>query len=773
MSYAQQLFEQIRRRRVLQVVIVYAGAAWVLAEASQFLIDNYDLPRKLLDTMVYLLVVGFPAAAVIAWYHGERGPQRPTRMELALLATLGVLGLAGGYQIATAPAAEEDPSDESAVDLGDASVAVMPFDNQIADPELAWLGQGLAELLTTGLAQLDALRVVSGQRLFDLLRQEGREGTEAIPDDLAMRLSRRSGARYMVRGTVLGRRDDITLNANLINVRSGEVAAAARARGADAFALVDQLSAELSSQILAGRRTAPANGQGLIAGELAPVAEITTRDIEAYRAYQLGQQAERRFRLSEAKEHYERAVQLDPAFALAHLQLGRRELDDENASAGIRELLLAKRNLTAASERDRLLIDGLIAAMVQDDDDLARANFQEIVRKHPDDKEGLFWLWQLSEGEEQRRLIEEAIRLDPYYAVAYNYLAYHLADQGEFAAADSAVIRYAELEPDEPNPPDSRGEIYERADRFEEARESYREALRIEPTFVFALDHLTRAYLKEGKPAEARAELETYLPGAPPVVAARLHVLIGDTYAYEGSFDDALRSIYHAAEIGVASQQPALRIEGLTSAAWLEAFTGRLEQAEATAGVLYGIDPFNNTALHVAILATGEQGELAELEQLAADVTRMLEESEAIRELGAGRFTPELLQAIVGYYRGEPGTLTATLDRLKRELGVRLDEFVIWQEVWAHLQLGNGERALGLVRNHRDDIEWEGRYLVIDHLLILYEEGLAHELLNQPAEAVDAYQRLIAQLGDAIRQVPRLADTPERLARLRERPEAG
>jgi TolB-like protein len=403
-SYAQQLFEQIRRRRVLQVVIVYAGAAWVLAEASQFLIDNYDLPRKLLDTMVYLLVVGFPAAAVIAWYHGERGPQRPTRMELALLATLGVLGLAGGYQIATAPAAEEDPSDESAVDLGDASVAVMPFDNQIADPELAWLGQGLAELLTTGLAQLDALRVVSGQRLFDLLRQEGREGTEAIPDDLAMRLSRRSGARYMVRGTVLGRRDDITLNANLINVRSGEVAAAARARGADAFALVDQLSAELSSQILAGRRTAPANGQGLIAGELAPVAEITTRDIEAYRAYQLGQQAERRFRLSEAKEHYERAVQLDPAFALAHLQLGRRELDDENASAGIRELLLAKRNLTAASERDRLLIDGLIAAMVQDDDDLARANFQEIVRKHPDDKEGLFWLWQLSEGEEQRRL---------------------------------------------------------------------------------------------------------------------------------------------------------------------------------------------------------------------------------------------------------------------------------------------------------------------------------------------------------------------------------
>jgi hypothetical protein len=81
MSYATRLFEEIRRRRVIQIIVVYAGAAWVLTEASQFVVENYGYSRRLLDVVVYLLVVGFPAAVVIAWYHGERGPQRPTRTE--------------------------------------------------------------------------------------------------------------------------------------------------------------------------------------------------------------------------------------------------------------------------------------------------------------------------------------------------------------------------------------------------------------------------------------------------------------------------------------------------------------------------------------------------------------------------------------------------------------------------------------------------------------------------------------------------------------------
>ncbi len=763
MSYATRLFTEIRRRRILQIIVVYAGAAWVLTEASQFVVENYGYTRRLLDVVVYLLVVGFPAAVVIAWYHGESGPQRPTRTEVALLSILAVIGVTGAYQIGTAPPGSEFTSDQVAVDLGDASVAVIPFDNQIADPEMAWLGQGLAELLTTGLAQLDALRVVSGQRLYDLLRQEGREGAEAIPNDLAMRLSRKAGARYMVRGTVLGSRDDITLNASLINLQNGEVAAAARARGSDAFAVVDQVSAELSGQILASARESRGRAEGLLAAELAPVAEITTQDIEAYHAYQEGLEAERRFRTAEAKAHYERAIQLDPGFALAHLRLGGRELEEGNNSRGIRELQLARQNLGAASERDRLLIDGIIAARVQNDEDTAREKFQALLDKYPDDREGRLWRWQIAEGDERQRIIEEAIRLDPYFAAAHNQLAYLLAEKKEFAAADSVIARYAALEPDEPNPRDSRGEILERAGEYERAREQYREALEIEPTFIYALDHLTRSYFREGRAADARAELEHYLPGVSPEVAARLRVLIGDTYTYKGGFDDALRSYQEAEGTGVSSGSPELRIEGLTSVAWLTLFTGRYAECEQTASVLYGIDPFNSTALRVAMMVAGEQGAIEELERLVEDVLRALGEAEAFRELGMGRYEPELLPAVVRYYSGEPAALVGTLDRLKEEVGVSPDMFVMWEEVWAHLELENGERALGMVKNQKSRIEWEGRHRPLTHLRLLYEEGRAHELLGEASEAAAAYERLVAQLGGSLAEVPRLADTPERL----------
>jgi hypothetical protein len=137
-----------------------------------------------------------------------------------------------------------------------------------------------------------------------------------------------------------------------------------------------------------------------------------------------------------------------------------------------------------------------------------------------------------------------------------------------------------------------------------------------------------------------------------------------------------------------------------------------------------------------------------------------------------GRYEPELLPAVVRYYSGEPAALVGTLDRLKEEVGAPLDLFVMWEEVWAHLELGSGERALGMVKNQESRIEWDGRHRPLTSLRVLYEKGRAHELLGETAEASAAYEKLVAQLGDALAQVPRLADTPERLARLQEVREA-
>jgi hypothetical protein len=108
----------------------------------------------------------------------------------------------------------------------------------------------------------------------------------------------------------------------------------------------------------------------------------------------------------------------------------------------------------------------------------------------------------------------------------------------------------------------------------------------------------------------------------------------------------------------------------------------------------------------------------------------------------------------------EQTAVVDTFDRLKDEVGVPLDVFVNWEEVWAHLELGNDERALGIVKNQKGRIEWEGRHRTLTALRVLYEEGRAHELLGETAEAAAAYEKLVDQLGDALAEVPRLADAP-------------
>jgi tetratricopeptide (TPR) repeat protein len=529
---------------------------------------------------------------------------------------------------------------------------------------------------------------------------------------------------------------------------------------------VDDVSSQLSIQILAGSQGG-VDGEKHVTPELAPVAEITTADLQAFQAYQQGLEAERRFRMVEAKAQYERAVLLDPGFALAHMRLAGREMEDGNHSKALEALYLAHQNLTAASDRDRLLVDGLIAWRAQEDRETAREKFREIVLKYPDDKEGRSFLWQLSEGDERLQLIEEAIRLDPFYGVAYNQLGYHLADvKADFDAAHDAIDRYAELEPDEPNPHDSRGEIYEKASEFESARESYRKALEIEPAFLPSLEHLTRSYLKQGQPQAAREELERYEPGPSPEAQAHVRVLIGDTHVFEGSFEDARTAYYDAAQIGVVAQRPELRIQGLIAVAQLALELGRYEEVEQTTDVLYGIDPFNGETLGFAFAALGEQKKLDELDELHEYVIRLVGETTAVRELGMGRWTADALNAKSSYYRGDLSVVVETVDRIREEAGAPSDVFIWWEDVVAHLELGNGARALALVENLWGRLRGESRYHVLIQLRALYECGRAHEVLGQPAEAVAAYEALVAQLDESIDQLPRLRDAPERLARL-------
>ncbi len=269
-----ELLQQLKDKHLVRTAVVYAGGAWLLLEATGFFVDTYALSRSILDVVVLLALLGFPAALVISWFHGEKGRQDVARVEAALLLTLAVLAAVGSYRITTAselltadaavegrrgdaPAAARPVSEE----LDDRAIAVLPFTNATGLDSLGWVGPGVSDMLTTSLASSGDMRVVSPQRLFELLRSAGRNETEVIPDDVAMQVAGEAGARRMVRGSVLGTLDDLVLDVQMIDVADGTVVAGDRMRGDDVFAMSDSLAAWISGTLETGSATRLAVGR--------------------------------------------------------------------------------------------------------------------------------------------------------------------------------------------------------------------------------------------------------------------------------------------------------------------------------------------------------------------------------------------------------------------------------------------------------------------------------------------------------------------------------
>ena len=484
-------FERLREKHIFRTAFIYLGGAWASMEAIGFFVDNYGWSRRVLDVAVLLIVLGFPATLIIAWYHGEKGKQQVQRAEASLLLTLAVLAGIGTFRLSTAavdPGAQlgrmgTDAIPAATADLGERSVAVLPFVNSTGVDSLDWLGPGMSDMLTTNLAQTGALRVVSPQRLFELLRQEGHAETDEIPQERAMQIASRSGARTMVHGSILGTADDLALDAQLIDLSDGTIIAAERARGSDVFALADTVAERLASQLMRG-----VEYQMAAAPEKSPI-ELTG-DMGKLREYQ----------------------------------------------AGVR---------SAWSQLDTDSLE-------------VRYHLVDMLEMMP------------GREEEARRALEEIIQIAPEEAQAVGRLARIAIVQGDTATADSLIVRYATLEKDEFKVHAGSGQLLEHAARFEEAREAYREALRVEPESTELLDLLARTYLRANDPAGARAEMDAFASSSVPAMESEAHLLVGDAWAWEGRFDAAIAAYGRAEAVGVRESLPDLEAAGRESAFWVE-----------------------------------------------------------------------------------------------------------------------------------------------------------------------------------------------------------
>jgi len=196
------------------------------------------------------------------------------------------------------------------------TIAVTDFMNLSGDPELDWLGTGLADTLTASARRRALVRLVSPQRVGAALRSSRDESHPHQGID-RQALGRELGADWVVGGSYQSIAQRIRITAFFSNIARGEDVPAGELDGGweELFELQDQLAADFMAAL--GLKAAPASAaHGLV---------VEGRHLQAFEHYSRGRRALRlmdKQSLGEALKHYERAIALAPGYPMAHAGAG-------------------------------------------------------------------------------------------------------------------------------------------------------------------------------------------------------------------------------------------------------------------------------------------------------------------------------------------------------------------------------------------------------------------------------------------------------------------
>ncbi|WP_412060898.1 tetratricopeptide repeat protein [Rubrivirga sp. IMCC45206] len=205
----------IKERKLVQWGLAYLAGAWLVLQVVAVLGATYGWPSGLLRAVPVLLGVGFLVALVVAWYHGERGAQRASGPELAILTVLlvlagvGVMLVGGGADAAENAEAGMEPALAPEVDW--TTIAVLPFETVGGEDYIA---DGLTDELIQTLGRVPGLQVTARTSAFAF------KGSDARADSIGRAL----GVAHLVEGTVRTVGDQLRVTASLVDAETGRQA---------------------------------------------------------------------------------------------------------------------------------------------------------------------------------------------------------------------------------------------------------------------------------------------------------------------------------------------------------------------------------------------------------------------------------------------------------------------------------------------------------------------------------------------------------------------
>jgi TolB-like protein len=384
------------------------------------------------------------------------------------------------YRVASTPKA---PSQAPTTEIDRPSIAVLPFANMSGDPEQQYFSDGVTEDIITEISRSRSLLVIARNSSFQYR-------DKAVD---VRQVARELSVRYLLEGSVRKMGPRVRITAQLIDTASGNHLWSERYDRdlEQLFEVQDEVTRTIVST-LAGR---------VEAAEIKSAMQRRTDNLAAYDVLLRGIELIRGYSPDDnrqARELFEKAVALDPSYALAHAYLALSLLVEHGyggAPAAVKDkaLAIALKAVQLDTTESRAHQFLAQAYRFRSEFDLAITHFERAIALNPNDANGIaqmgFALAIVGEAERGIELIHQAMKLNPFHPEWYwDDLAIASYAARRYEQAVEANLRlvsrkkywyYARL-----------AACYAQLGKLNEAHQQAAEALRLKPDFRFSAEKL-------------------------------------------------------------------------------------------------------------------------------------------------------------------------------------------------------------------------------------------------------------------------------------------
>jgi eukaryotic-like serine/threonine-protein kinase len=488
--------------------------------------------------------------------------------KVTLLAVAVVTLAVGGYLYVRRPGKLTDKD----------TIVLADFTNTTGDPVF---DDTLKTALSLALSQSPFLNVLPDNKVEATLKLMTRPPDTKLTPDIARELCQRARSKAYIAGAIASLGSEYVLGLKAVNCQNGDVLAEEQSTAAAKEKVLDvlgsaasRLRGELGESLATVRRLD------------VPLSEATTSSLEALKAYSLGQNLNG---LTSAMTYHQRAIELDPNFAMGYLVVGYDYASLVEMGRADEYFTKAFQLREHASEREKLHITANYYELVTGELDKAAQAFQEEIVIYPR------WSWAHVE-----------------LGNVYNF-------QGKFEKAREAFSQSLRLDPDDSAPYSDLANTLLALQRFDETRQIIQQAqARKLDTLLLRNALYALAFLRTD--SQAMAEEQQWFTGKPEENFGLS--LQSDTEAYAGRLRKSLELTKRAVASGVRADSKESAAIWLENSALREAAFGNPGNAKKAVAEGLRLAPASPSVAVEAALAYAMAGDAAHAESLAKQLNK-------------------------------------------------------------------------------------------------------------------------------------------------------